>query len=189
MNLFFKCSSFSLKLMLLHALRRYCILRNLSEHGLKILCLLHLTMLSKRMFLLGQKLYTTGAGDMEAFTFQDLCLVIFSSWLGADGMGHLSSALQHHKSSLSSPPLQLSLLGAQYGPFIYIPLHSPAALHSGGMAWPIHLVHYSTIGLIQSIFPPQQPSTLQNASPASSHTYKILATFIPHMTQNCFLLR
>jgi hypothetical protein len=86
-------------------------------------------------------------------------------------------------------PLQLSLLGSQHGPFIYIPLHSPAALHSGGMAWAIFLVHYSIIGLIQSIFPPQQPSTLQNASPASSHTCKILATFILHMIQNRFLLR
>jgi hypothetical protein len=62
--------------------------------------------------------------------------------------------------------------------------HLSIASHSCGMAWPILLVHYIIIGLIQSIFPPQQPSTLQNASPASSHTYKILATFILHMIHN-----
>ncbi len=149
--------------------------------GPKILCLLNLksalkALLSKPLFLLGQKLYTIGAGDMEAFTFQDLCLVIFSSWLGADGMGHLSSALQYHKSSLSSPSLQLSLLGALHGPFIYSPLDYPPPQPYTMGAWHGPSFLFTTVSSVLSN-PSFRPSSLQLYKMHHLHPHTYCASF------------
>ncbi len=123
--------------MLLHALRRYCIPKNLSEHGLKTLCLLYLTMLSKRMFLLGQKLYNrrrwhgsyhfpalepshpVSLGQMAWAIYLVLCTITRLCYLlrpcSFYFLGHCTAWAVHLESSRPPPP-QPYTLGAWHGP-------------------------------------------------------------------------
>ncbi len=120
------------------------------------------------------------------FHFWEYLFWIFGTGVG-HGMGYLSSALHHNKSSLSSPPLQLSLLGSQHGPFIYCHLDSPRTL----TLWGHGMAHLSRTLQYHRSYPSFRPSSLQlykmhHLHPHTQTRFWLLLFFISYRTAFCF---